>query len=96
MTSLRILVGIAALVLWSHIYAHASSAIPRESILPPGMRTLTIVDLKRNPDVRCVVPNCFAPPQGVRVTRIPHHKARSQRRFERRLLSPGGPAGRLE
>lgn len=84
-----IMVSLAASV------AHASPEHPRESILPPGMRTLVIVDLKRDPDVRCVIPNCFTPPvQGMRVTRTPR-EARSQRRFERRLLSPSG-RGRLE
>lgn len=87
MSPLRIALMIAALVLWSHVYAHASSVEPRESILPSGMRTLTIVDLKRDPDVRCVVPNCFAPPA--------RRRGESQRRFERRLLSPFG-RGRLE
>lgn len=66
----------------------AATSQPRESILPPGMRTLTIIDLKRDPDVRCVVPNCFTPP-----VRRPEE---SRRRFERRLLSPKGPPGRLE
>lgn len=68
--------------------AIAGPAPTTESILPPGMRTLMIVDLKREPDVRCVVPNCFAPPA--------RRRWESQRRFERRLLSPKGPPGRLE
>lgn len=58
-----------------------------ESILPPGMLSMTI-ELKRDPDVRCVIPNCFAPPT--------RRRGESQRRFERRLLSPNGPPGRLE
>lgn len=92
MTSLRVVLMTAILVLWPHVYAHASSVEPRESILPPGMRTLTIVDLKRDPDVRCVVPNCFTPPVIRDRTR---RGSRSQREFERRLLSPAG-RGRLE
>lgn len=68
--------------LWLPSVASAAAADSRESILPPGMRTLTIVDLKREPDVRCVVPNCFTPPT--------RRLDESQRRFERRLLSPGG------
>lgn len=58
----------------------------RESILPPGMRSLTIT-LTRDPDVRCVVPNCFPPPV--------RRREESQRSFQRRLLSPAGK-GRLE
>lgn len=57
-----------------------------ESILTPGMRSLS-VEITREPDVRCVIPNCFTPP--------PPRRSESRRRFERRLLSPVGK-GRLE
>lgn len=67
--------------------ATAGTTTVTESILPPGMRTLTI-ELTRDPDVRCVIPNCFTPPT--------RHRGESQRRFERRLLSPNGPPGRME
>lgn len=66
--------------------AGATMRLATESILPPGMRSLTVT-LDRDPDVRCVVPNCFTPPV--------RRREESQRSFERRLLSPRGK-GRLE